>query len=147
MARWTAHTRVAGHPDDVLMLLTRPEAISRWSPVPFDVVDWEGERLAAGEHVRVQGRFVGRALEFKVDVAEADDGRLVLTAVGPIRLDVEYHALALGSGSEVRAAITVSGRGLMGRVLAEATDALLASGVLRTAVERLADEFEPALAA
>lgn len=40
-----------------------------------------------------------------------------------------------------------SGRGPMGRVLAQATDAVLASGALRAAVGRIACELEPALAA
>ena len=143
MAKWTARTRVAGLPDDVLVLLTDPDAISRWTPVPFQVVAGEGARLTAGEQVRVQGRFGGRELEFDVDVATAGDGLLVLTATGPIRLDVEYRALPLGSGTELRASISVSGRGTLGRMLARATDALLASGALRMAVERLARELEP----
>jgi hypothetical protein len=33
----------------------------------------------------------------------------------------------------------------MGRLLAQATDALLAAGALRTAVDRIACELEPAL--
>lgn len=78
-------------------------------------------------------------------MSDADDGHLVLTAVGPIRLDVEYLAVAAADGSEVHASITVSGRGLMGRLLAQATDALLAAGALRTAVDRIACELEPAL--
>ena len=101
----------------------------------------------AGEHVRVQGHLAGRSLEFEVDVAEADDGNLVLTASGPIQLDVEYHARASGGGSELCASVNVTGRGFFGRVLAQATDALLAGGALRTAVDRLARELEPALAA
>jgi hypothetical protein len=35
----------------------------------------------------------------------------------------------------------------MGRVLAQATDAVLAAGALNTAVGRIGREFEPALAA
>lgn len=147
MATWMAQTRMAGLPDEVLELLTEPGAIARWAPVAFDIVDLQGERLAAGDHVRVHGCLAGRSLEFEVEVAEADHGHLVLTAIGPIRLDVEYLAIASENGSDVRASITVSGRGLMGRVLAQATDALLASGALRTAVNRIAGEFEPALAA
>ncbi len=146
MGRWTAQTRITARPSDVLMVLTEPDAISRWAPIAFEVIDWEGERLRAGEHVRVQGRLAGQSLEFEVDVTEADDGRLVLTATGPIRLDVEYHALALENGSELRASVDVSGRGFFGRLLAQATDALLASGALRTAMDRLAHELEPALA-
>jgi hypothetical protein len=142
MGRWTANTRVAGDPDDVLMVLTEPEAIARWARVPFEVVDWDGERLRAGEHVRVRGALAGRAVEFEVEVVEADDGRLALTAIGPIRLDVEYLATELDCGSEVRATVTVTGRGLIGRILAQATDALLASGALRAAVSRMAVELE-----
>jgi hypothetical protein len=145
MATWTAQTRVAGLPDEVLALLTDPSSIARWAPVAFDVVDFEGRRLGAGDRVRVCGRLAGRSVEFEVDVSEADDGHLVLTAVGPIRLDVEYLAVAAADGSEVHASITVSGRGLMGRVLAQTTDALLAAGALRAAVDRIACELEPAL--
>lgn len=144
MARWTAETTITALPADVLMLLTEPDAISRWAPIPFDIVDWHGQRLTAGEHVRVKGHLAGRTLEFEVDVSEADGNHLVLTATGPIRIDVEYYAQALSSGSELRATINVSGRGLLGRLLAQATDALLAAGALRTAVNRIAHECEPA---
>ncbi len=146
MARWTAHTHVAGAPDEVLELLTEPEAIARWSPIDFDVVDQVGERLASGDRVRVQGRLAGRALTFDVDVARAEEGELWLTADGPIRLDVAYRIRGSEFGSDLQAMIDVSGRGIMGRVLAQATDALLASGALRFAVDRLAGEFAPASA-
>jgi carbon monoxide dehydrogenase subunit G len=141
MARWTADTRVAGPPEEVLALLTEPESISRWAPIDFELVDWAGQRLEAGDRVRVQGRLAGRSLEFDVDVAEADGGRLALIATGPIRLDVEYRAVAAGCGSHVSASIDVSGRGLLGRMFAQATDALLACGALRLAVEGIAREL------
>jgi hypothetical protein len=146
MATWTAQTRVDGLPEEVLALLTEPDAIARWTPIPFDVVEIPGQRLLAGDRVRVRGGLAGRSLEFDVEVDEAEDGRLVLTANGPIRLDVEYLAIARENGSEVRASVAVSGRGLIGRVLAQATDALLAAGALSTAVGRIARELEPALA-
>ncbi|MDQ6606286.1 MAG: hypothetical protein M3Z06_07035 [Actinomycetota bacterium] len=145
MATWTAQTRVAGLPDEVLTLLTEPDAIGRWAPIAFDVLDFAGDRLAAGDRVRVSGSLAGRRLEFGVEVAEADDGHLVLTAVGPIRLDVEYFAILAGDGTEVRATVTVTGSGLMGRILAQATDALLAAGALRMAVDRIASELESPL--
>jgi hypothetical protein len=145
MGRWIAEKRVASSPDDVLELLTEPGAISRWAPIDFSVVDWYGERLAAGERVRVRGTLAGRSLEFLVDVAEANDGRLALTATGPIRLDVEYRALAAAHGSDVQACVAVSGNGLLGGLLARATDALLAAGALTAAVDRIARELEPAL--
>jgi hypothetical protein len=135
---------MAGDPDEVLTLLTEPDSIARWSPIEFDVVDYCGERLRPGDRVRVAGRLAGRSLAFDVDVAQADSGHLALTATGPIRLDVDYHAIATaGRGSDVRAKVTVSGKGLLGRVLAQATDALLASGALAMAVGRIAREFEP----
>jgi hypothetical protein len=144
MATWSAQTRVAGLPDEVLALLTEPNAIARWAPIDFNVVGFDGPRLRAGDHVRVLGSLAGRSLEFAVDVADAEDGRLVLTAVGPIRLDVEYLATPLGDGTQVRASVTVSGRGLMGRLLAQATDALLAAGALSSAVGRIARELDAA---
>ncbi len=147
MATWKAHTQVAVVPDRVLALLTEPDAIARWAPIDFELLDFEGDRLHAGDHVRVQGFLAGRSLQFVVEVTEADDGRLVLTATGPIRLEVEYHAVAQDYGSEVRASVAVSGRGLIGRFLAQATDALLAAGALSHAVGRIARELEPALAA
>jgi hypothetical protein len=141
MARWTARKKVDGPPDHVLQLLTEPNAISRWAPIDFTVVDWAGDRLAAGERVRVRGSLAGRSLDFVVDVAEANDGRLELTASGPIRLDVAYEALAVDDGSDVHASITVSGNGLLGGLLARATDALLAAGALGAAVDRIASEL------
>ena len=146
MARWTAHTQVAGDPDEVLDLLTEPDAIARWSPIDFDVVGDCGSRLTAGDRVRVCGRLGGAAMNFDVNVLRAHDGDLHLTASGPIRLDVAYQVRGTDDGSELRACVDVSGRGLKGRVLAQATDALLASGALRFAVDRLAGQLAPALA-
>ena len=145
MARWTARARVDGPPEDVLALLTRPDAIARWAPIAFEVADFDGDRLRAGDHVRVQGYLAGRALEFEVEVSDADAGRLLLTATGPITLDVEYRAVPVGAGSELRASVGVSGGGLRGRLLAQATDALLAAGALSSAVGRIARQLEPAL--
>ena len=147
MRTWTTQTTVTGLPDEVLALLTEPDAIARWAPVAFDVVDFGGERLTAGDRVWVEAQLGGRSLAFEVDVTEAANGHLVLTATGPIRLDVEYHAVARGACSDVHATVTVSGSGLLGRLLARATDALLAAGALHTAIERIGGELRPAFAA
>lgn len=146
MGTWTAETQMGGGPDDVMALLTRPAAIERWAPIPFRLVDFDRDRLTPGDKVRVCGMLAGRSLEFEVDVADAEDGRLALAARGPIEIDVEYVAREAGPGSEVQARVEVTGRGLIGRVLAGATDALLAAGALNTAVSRIARELEPALA-
>jgi polyketide cyclase/dehydrase/lipid transport protein len=144
MSTWTTHTTVTGLPDEVLELLTEPDAIRRWAPIPFEVRELDGERLTAGSLARVRGGLAGRNVEFDVEVLEAEDGRLSLVATGPMTLDVEYLVRPAPAGSEVQASVSVSGGdGLMGRLLARATDALLAGGALDTAVGRL----EPALAA
>ncbi|MGZ4183773.1 MAG: SRPBCC family protein [Solirubrobacteraceae bacterium] len=141
MATWTARTRLPGPPEAVLALLTDPDAIALWAPVGFELVDYEGRRLIAGDRVRVRGALAGPSVSFDVDVAEADDGRLALTATGPIRLDVDYRVDALGECSELRASVTVSGNGLRGRLLARATETLLAAGALSTAVGRIAEQL------
>jgi hypothetical protein len=147
MGVWTAHAWVPAAPDEVLTLLTDPDAIGHWSPIAFDLPDYDGGRLSAGECIRVRGRLLGRTLEFDVDVDEAHGGRVGLTATGPIRLDVEYLMRALDCGTEVTATVAVSGSGLRGRVLAQATEALLAGGALAGAVNRIGRELRPAVAA
>lgn len=141
VATWTARTRLPGPPEAVLALLTDPDAIALWAPVGFELVDYEGRRLIAGDRVRVRGALAGPSVSFDVDVAEADDGRLALTATGPIRLDVDYRVDALGECSELKASVTVSGNGLRGRLLARATETLLAAGALSTAVGRIAEQL------
>jgi hypothetical protein len=132
-----------GLPDEILTLLTDPCAIALWAPVGFELVDYEGRRLLAGDRIRVRGALGGPLVHFDVDVAEAEDGRLALTATGPIRLDVEYHAIAVEDGSELRASVAVTGKGLRGRILAGATEALLAAGALSSAVSRIAEQLTP----
>ena len=144
MSTWTTQTTCNATPDDVLDLLTEPGAIARWSPVPFTLVDLEQDRLSVGDRVRVRGELAGRGVEFLVDVATAGNGCLALTATGPIRIDVDYRVVGDARGSSLRARIGVAGSGLFGRILAGATDALLAAGALRVAVSRIAEELEPA---
>ncbi|MBD0282372.1 MAG: hypothetical protein ICV69_09305 [Thermoleophilaceae bacterium] len=59
MAEWTATARTNATPEQLLEVLTHPEKIRRWSPVDFDVEDFEGSRLAAGTRGRVIGRLAG----------------------------------------------------------------------------------------
>jgi Polyketide cyclase / dehydrase and lipid transport len=145
MSTWTATTVVDARPQEILDLLTDPDAAARWSPVPFEVDDLEGARLAPGEHARLTGSLAGLRVGFDLEVHEADHERLSLSAYGPIGMDVLYELWPEGEGSEVHASVTVHpGRGLTGRMLARATDALLGAGALRTAVGRLAHEVQPA---
>ncbi len=147
MGTWTTQARMPGHPEDVLEWLTRPDAIARWAPIPFEVRNLDRDRLLTGDQLRVFGLLSGQRVEFEVDILQAQDGRLALQATGPIELEVEYVATSLDRGSELRASVAVTGRGFIGRLLAGATEAMLAAGALNTAIGRLADEFDPALAA
>jgi hypothetical protein len=136
---------VAGAPEHVLELLTEPAAIARWAPIPFELLDIDGERLVAGTRARVSGAFAGRRLEFDVAIHEADEQCLSLAAHGPVSIGAEYLLAPADGGSDVRASVSVSGRGLLGGILARAFEAVLATGALRASVARIGRELEPAL--
>jgi hypothetical protein len=146
MCTWRTQATVPGSPADVLELLTEPDAIARWAPIPFEILELEGPRLLTGSHARIAGRLAGRPVEFEVLVLDARSERLDLVADGPISIAVEYRLRPAVGGSDVQA-LSVEGRGLFGRVLAKATETLLAAGALRGSLERLGRELEPALAA
>jgi Polyketide cyclase / dehydrase and lipid transport len=138
---WTERVLVSGTPEEILELLTEPEAIARWAPVPFEIVELAEGRLVAGGRARVRGRLAGRAVDFTVDVLQADERCLALVADGPISLDVDYSVSPRDEGSELRASVSVRGSGLMGRVAAAATTALLAGGALASSIGRLEREL------
>src|SRR3954452_9246919 len=118
MRTWTATTTVDAAPAAVLDVLTDPDAIARWAPLPFDVEDLDTPRLMSGTTARVTGRLAGRRVGFVVEVFEAEDGRLSLAASGPVGLDVNYDLEATDHGSEVKASVSVrNGKGLTGRLL------------------------------
>jgi hypothetical protein len=141
MRTYTATTSAPARPEAVLDVLTDPEACRRWAPVDFDVEDLSGPRLATGSRARVCGRLAGRAVEFDVEVHHADANRLALSADGPVALDVAYELVAAAHGSDLHASVAVRPRGgLRGRLLAEATAAVLAGGALHVALGRIARE-------
>jgi hypothetical protein len=142
MSTWSTRTTVSGSPDDVVAVLSDPDAIRRWSPIDFELEAVDGDRLEAGSRARVGGRLAGRSAEFDVDVAQAGNGRFALTARGPIEIDVEYEAFEDGGATDVWATVSVTGSGLFGRLLAQATDALLAAGALDRALGRIAGEID-----
>jgi hypothetical protein len=144
MRTWTAHKRVDADPAVVLDVLCDPDACRRWSPVPFELDGAAGARLAAGARMRVSGQLVGRRVGFDVEVHEAGDGRLALSARGPVAFDVAYEARPIVGGSEVRASVSVRpGGGFFGRVAEQATAALLHAGALAVAVDRIAASAAP----
>jgi hypothetical protein len=141
MRTWTATTITAARPAEVLDVLTDPDAASRWAPVTFELEDYVGRRLRAGTQARVSGRFAGRSVGFDVRVEKADERGLSLAADGPVGFDVAYELAPTDAGSEVRASVSVRpSRGLAGRLLAEATGALLTAGALDTTISRIGRE-------
>ena len=140
MKTWTATAVAPAHPAAVLNVLTDPDACARWAPVPFDVED-DTRRLAAGSRARVTGRLAGQRVGFDVEVRQADETGLMLSATGPVAFDVDYRLAPTTDGSQVRASVSVRPRrGLFGRLLAEATGALLTAGALDHALARLSRE-------
>ena len=144
MRTWTTTATVGAEPGAVLDVLTDPDACRRWAPVDFDVSGLNNRRLLAGSRARVTGRLAGRDVGFDVQVHEASDDALELSADGPVAFDVRYDLAPAAGGSEVRACVGVRpGRGLVGRLLEQATAALLTAGLLDTAVSRIAREAVP----
>lgn len=141
MRTWTATTIVDAPPEAVLDVLTDPGACARWAPVDFAVDALGDPRLVVGSRPRVRGRLAGVEVGFDIEILEAGDLRLALRAAGPVALDVAYDLEPAEGGSEVRASIGVRpGSGIRGRVLAEATSALLAAGALQQALSRIGRE-------
>jgi uncharacterized protein YndB with AHSA1/START domain len=139
MRTWTATATAAAHPAAVLDVLTDPDACARWAPVPFDVES--GRRLRSGTRERVSGRLAGKRVGFDVEVHAADEHGLALSAHGPVGFDVDYRLAPADTGSRVHASVSVRPRaGLAGRLLAEATGALLNAGALNQALSRLVRE-------
>lgn len=149
MANWTATTTANATPEQLLEVLTHPEEIRRWSPVAFDLDDLDGVRLTAGTRTRVTGRLAGVKVGFDVEVRIAGEDRLELTADGPIGLDVRYDLVPAEDGAELNASVSLRrGGGITGRLVANATAALLSGGVLDATAGRIARAAEttPALA-
>jgi hypothetical protein len=81
-----------------------------------------------------------------VHVLEVSDERLTLVGEGSVSLEVEYDVRPADPGSHINASVSVLGHGLIGRLLAKATEALLAAGALQSSLNRLANQPEPAIA-
>ncbi len=148
MAHWTATTTANATPEQLLEVLTHPEEIRRWSPVDFDLDDLDTRRLSPGARARVTGKVAGVRVGFDVEVHTADNQVLELTADGPVGLDVRYELAPAASGSELNASVSLRrGGGITGRLVANATAALLAAGALDGAAGRIARAAEVAVAA
>ena len=149
MAQWTTRTQANASPQQVLEVLTDPDAIRLWSPIDFEVDDLTGSRLAAGDVARVTGRVAGVRVGFDVEIHAADEDGIELSADGPIGIDVRYDLAPADEGSEVTATVGLRrGGGITGRLISQATAALLSAGALDGAARSIARAAErtPALA-
>jgi hypothetical protein len=143
MANWTATTTTKATPEQILEVLTHPDEIRRWSPVDFDVDELDAKRLSAGTRARVTGKVAGVRVGFDVEIHSADEQLLELSADGPVGLDVRYELAPADAGSELVASVSLRrGGGLTGRLVANATAALLTAGVLDGAAGRIAQAAE-----
>jgi hypothetical protein len=135
---FTATARANTTPEQVLDVLTKPSEIRRWSPVDFDVDGLDGRRLAAGARGRVTGKLAGVPVGFDVEVHAADEQRLELSAEGPVAFDVRYELTPHETGAELNAYLSMRrGGGITGRLVANATAALLSAGALESAAGRI----------
>ena len=145
MTHFTTLTTTTASPEQVLEVLTDPDAIRDWAPISFEVEELDGHRLEAGTYARVSGGIAGLNLGFDVEVHAADEDGIELTAEGPIGIDVRYELAPVEDGAEVRATVSVrGGGGITGRLVARATAALLAAGALDGAAGRIARAAETA---
>jgi uncharacterized protein YndB with AHSA1/START domain len=143
MAQWTTRTQANASPAQVLEVLTDPDAIRLWAPIDFEVEDLPGARLTAGEVTRVTGRVAGVRVGFDVEVHAADEGGIELSATGPIGIDVRYDLAPANGGSEVTATVGLRrGGGIKGRLISQATAALLSAGALDGAARGIARAAE-----
>lgn len=140
---WNSRTDIYASPGDVIHALTDPDAIRRWSPVDFDLEDYDCPTLEEGRVARVIGKVAGVGVAFDVEVTAADSERLTLTASGPVTFDVDYEIEPSGDGAAVQASVDVrGGRGLTGGLVARAARTLLSAGALDGALRRIAGEAE-----
>ena len=149
MAQWTTRTQANASPEQLLEVLTDPDAIRLWSPIDFEVEDLVGSRLTAGDVTRVTGRVAGMRVGFDVEIHAADEDGIELSADGPIGIDVRYDLAPADSGSEVTATVGLRrAGGITGRLISQATAALLSAGALDGAARSIARAAErtPALA-
>ena len=84
------------------------------------------------------------AVEFDVDVLRVSDRRLELVADGPISLDVRYVVRPDPPAAKSTRRSQSRDGGCWEQILARATEAVLAAGAIRLALEQLARELEPA---
>lgn len=139
---FTAHEHVAATQGRILDVLSDPEAVRRWFPVPCEFEDEVG-RLQAGKSYRTTGRLAGRHVHAELHVLEADEQRVRVSLVGHVIFDLDVELSPNGSGTDADIRVAVHpGGGLSGRLLTPAASALLRAGALGRTVHAIRAEAE-----
>lgn len=141
MAHRVQHQRHApASVEAVLDVALTVEDVLHWFPVPLEAVDVPASgRLAAGEGCVADALLAGRRLRTRITILEADASRYRLSAVGPLRFEVDAALRPDVGGCWIDATIeTRSGGGLEGRLLEAASRPLLGPG-LRRGLKRIAE--------
>ncbi len=137
MKIFRARAEINARPSAVIDLLTDPEICALWSPVDFEVDD-DVARLETGTQLEVGGRVAGQRVCFDLSILEASRRAFELTASGPFEVNARYEAREGRDGTELLAFVSVTGRGIRGRLASSAAEAMLAGGALKHALERIA---------
>lgn len=139
---YAANEHVAASPARILEVLSDPEAVRRWFPVPCEFED-SVDRLQAGRTYRTTGRLGGRHVHADLQVLEAGEQRVRVSLVGHVIFDLDVELSPNGSGTDADIRVAVhSGGGLTGRLLTPAASALLRAGALGRTVHAIRDEAE-----
>lgn len=129
-----ATAEMTSRPSRVLKALSDPQACLSWAPVPLELTGDVPAMLTPGATARVRGHLGAANLEFDLQIQEASADRFAVRAEGPFVIDVEYRFSAESMSLAVQ---TTKPRGLTGRCLKAASDALLAAGILDDSLRRL----------
>ena len=134
---------MGAEPHHVLDTLTDVDACQEWSPVSFEIDEPDVVRLRTGTRVGVSGSVVGRRIRFRLEVLQADAGRLRLRAIGPVELVAQYDVRPAAGGCELDAALSVHRRrGPFAALVTAVATALLGAGALERTLARIAREAE-----
>lgn len=144
---FTASEHIAAPPARVLAVLSDPEAVRRWFPLPC-AFEEDVDRLRAGEVYKTSGRLAGRSLRAELSVLEADESHIAVRLSGPVIFDLTALLTPAGAGTdaEIRAWVH-SGGGLSGKLLTSAASALLLAGALTHTVAAIRAEAETGIVA
>ena len=132
MSTWTAQHDVKGRPEAVLDVLTDPDAVARWAPMPFEVERLDAPAPRTRHNARVSGCLAGRRVGFDVEVHEAEATVSSSPPAGPSPSTSPTTCAPATTAPRSRPRSPSAGAASTAALLAQATDALLAAGALDT---------------